>query len=400
MKLSVKKILSCTALVFFAYSVFAVETGGLIINETKFANEEKDGSLKLDQKNGINLWLRAPVSEDGESYLAAEGSFKYEYDASIEDTDQRLSLYGDVNLFKLVIKKELSSGDFTFSAGRFYNSDLTSTIFTQNADGFKIDTSLSSFQLSLYAAYTGLLNAKNVTMLGDNTDLTDKEKTLYVMADKFAVGALTISLPYIFASQTVSLEGFGAISLESEKVNRFYGTLALNGPIVSPVFYTVSSTLGFTKAEDVDMVKGNLTKASIAVYPEYKSMSVSLNALYASGNQGSFEGFYGFTSGTAVNSLSEPEYNGVVLVGLSASIKPLSNLLFFANGDVVFDAAAGDKGEKIEQAGFQYSAGINWQALSDVSLGVNFAQYIGKEDYEATIGASKTQLKITAAIAF
>lgn len=401
MKRSLKTLLACAAALSLAQLAFAIETGGLLTDDTKFANVEKDGSLKLNQKNGVNLWLRQPLNQSGTSYFAAEGAFQTEYDASAEDSDDKLKLYADLNLFKLVLKKEFDSGDLQFSLGRFYNADLSGLVYAQNGDGAKLDANISRFAVSLFGAYTGLLNAKNITILDDDTpDLTDKSKTVYVLANKYVVGGLTVSLPHITASQTVSLEGFGAFSLESTTYNRFYGTVSLDGPIVSPVFYTISSTLGFAKYDDEDMVKGNLTKVSISAYPDFKSMSVSLNGVYASGTQGPFEAFQGFTSSTAVNSLLEPEYSAVTKLGLSATIKPIPTLLVSAGGDIIFDAGAGDDGDEIKQAGFQYSLGANWQVVSDVSLGVSFGQYIGKDDYADTIGENKTQLKISAAIAF
>ena len=394
MKFNAKKIFVCSAL--FAASTFAfgVETGGLLTNETKLANTPtSDKSLKLNQKNGANLWLRTPLSQDGSSYFATEGSFTTEYNAAASESDKKLKLTLDLNLFKLVAKKSLRSGNITFSAGRFFNSDLTQTVYAQNGDGIKLEGRLSHFQFSVFGAYTGLLNAKNVTILEDKRPQIDgKEKTLYVLANKYAVGALTFSLPHIVLGQTISLEGIGAFSLESEaKENRFYGTLALNGPIVSPVFYNVSSTLSFDKVDGKDMQKGNLSKASISIYPAYKSMSISINGVYASGEQGSFSSFKGFTSRTAVNDLAQREYTAIAKAGLGASIKPVSNLLLKANGDVVLDAK-----KDIEMAGFVYSAGIDWQVVSDVSAGVSFGQYIGKENSDN----NKTELKITAAIAF
>lgn len=394
------KYLAVSAAAFLIYfPVFSFETGGLLSNDTKFENIEKNGSLKLDQKNGVNLWLRSPVSEDGESYLAAEGSFQYELDDryEVESSSDKMNLYGDLNLFKLVLKRELEAGDLTFSCGRFYNSDLSGLVFTQNADGAKLEANLPHVSLALYGAYTGLLNAKNITIIGDTTDLSEKNKTPYVLADKFAVCSAAFSFPYLFLSQTLSLEGLGTFSLESEKVNRFYGTLSLNGPLVSPAFYSLSSTMGFTKYDGQDMEKGNLTKASISVYPEYKSMSLSLNGVYASGCQGSLKPFTAFTKGTAVNSQDEPAYSGNALAGLSASIKPLENLLLYGSGDMVFSTAAGEELDKIEQAGFQFSLGCSWQVVSDVSLGGSYTQFIGKDDYEE---GSKQQLKITAGIAF
>ena len=397
MKVTLKNVFAVISALAIAQSVFALETGGLLTNDSKFLNAEKDGSLKLDQKNGINLWFRNPVSQDGSSYIAGEGSFLFEKDMRIEDSEKQLKLYADLNLLKLVAKKELESGNLVFSAGRFYNSDLSGLVYTQNGDGVKLEASLSGVEFSVFGAYTGLLNAKNITILGNDTDLTDKEKTVYVMANKFAVGALTLSLPYFAANQTLSIEGFGALSLESTKFNRFYGTVALNGPLFTPVFYNISSTMGFAKYDEEDMVKGNLTKGAISVYPDFKSMSFSLNGLYASGKQGNFEAFQGFTSNTAVNSLKEDEYSGIALAGISASIKPVENFLFFAGADIVFDTLAGEEQKSIERSGLQYSAGFNWQVVSDVSLGANLSQFIGKDDYA---DYNKTQFRITAAIAF
>ena len=397
MKVTLKNVFAVISALAIAQSIFALETGGLLTNDSKFLNAEKDGSLKLDQKNGINLWFRNPVSQDGSSYIAGEGSFLFEKDMRIEDSEKQLKLYADLNLLKLVAKKELESGNLVFSAGRFYNSDLSGLVYTQNGDGVKLEASLSSVEFSVFGAYTGLLNAKNITILGNDTDLTDKEKTVYVMANKFAVGALTLSLPYFAANQTLSIEGFGALSLESTKFNRFYGTVALNGPLFTPVFYNISSTMGFAKYDEEDMVKGNLTKGAISVYPDFKSMSFSLNGLYASGKQGSFEAFQAFTSNTAVNSLKEDEYSGIALAGISASIKPVENFLFFAGADIVFDTLAGEEQKSIERSGLQYSAGFNWQVVSDVSLGANLSQFIGKDDYA---DYNRTQFRITAAIAF
>ena len=391
-----KKIFVLFTLLASSSLAFSMETGGLFTNDSKFANVSKDGGLKLDQKNGINLWGRNPLNEDGTSYFAAEGSFKTEFDASQSDSDEKFKLYADIDLLKLVLQKELDSGNLIFSAGRFFNSDLSETVYAQNGDGAKLELSVSKISLSVFAAYTGLLNAKNITIIDyDAPEL--KAKTPYTLANKYAVAGITFALPHVFASQTVALEGFGAFSLEDTTYNRFYGTLAFNGPIVSPVFYAFSSTLGFAKYDDNDMVKGNLTKASISAYPAFKSMSVSLNGVYASGKQGSFEEFQGFTSDTAVNSLSEPEYSGILRGGLSATIKPIPNLVVSASGDIVLDAAAGDNNDEIKTEGFQYSLGANWQVVSDISLGLSFGQFIGTSDYEDD---NKTVLKITAAIAF
>ena len=106
------KYLAVSAAAFLIYfPVFSFETGGLLSNDTKFENIEKNGSLKLDQKNGVNLWLRSPVSEDGESYLAAEGFFQYELDDryEVESSSDKMNLYGDLNAGVYITEKILES---------------------------------------------------------------------------------------------------------------------------------------------------------------------------------------------------------------------------------------------------------------------------------------------------
>jgi len=382
---------------------FALETGGLFTNNTKFHNVEKDGDLKLNQKNGISLWLKAPLSEDGTSYFVTEGSFKTEYDASVEESDDKLILSADIDLFKLVLRKETENGSLLFSAGRFYFSDLSTLVLAQNADGVQLDFSSSIFSTSVYAGYTGLLNEKNITILDSEAAEAVDSKTLYSFSKKYALAALKLSASNFAASQSVSLEGLGAFRLEDgDKFNRFYGTLSLSGPVAPTlsIYYALSSTLGFVQAED-DTYKGNLSQCSLSWYPDFKSSSLSLSALYASGSQGPFDGFMGFTSQTAVDSVLEPEYSGILKGGLSASIKPISNLLLSAKANMIFSAAAGDEEKDIEFAGLQYSLGGNWQVVSDFSLGASFCQYISSnDDFSGTIGDTRTQLKISASLAF
>ena len=104
MKVTLKNVFAVISALAIVQSVFALETGGLLTNDSKFLNAERDGSLKLDQKNGINLWFRNPVSQDGSSYIAGEGSFLFEKDMRIEDSEKQLKLYADLNLLKLVAK--------------------------------------------------------------------------------------------------------------------------------------------------------------------------------------------------------------------------------------------------------------------------------------------------------
>ncbi|MBQ4377873.1 MAG: hypothetical protein II821_01555 [Treponema sp.] len=394
-----KTLLAAGAVLSVSSFSFAFETGGLLTNDTKYI-KDKDEDASLDQKNGLSLWLRVPLTENGSSYFTTEGSFKTEYDTSLPE-DDRLILTADLDLFKLVLKKEAEAGTVLFSAGRFYFSDLSGLVVGQNADGAQLDFSSSVLGVSVYGAYTGLLNEKNITILDDphaGSDSPDPDK-VYSLAKKYVFAGLQLSASNFAAGQSAVLESLGAFRLEDgNKFNRFYGTLSLSGPLAAEkaVYYTLLSTLGITQDEN-DTHKGNLSSISFSWYPDFKSASLSLNGVYASGKQGPFDGFMGFTSQTAAESVSQPEYSGIAKAGLSASIKPTDNLLISAGGDLVLNAAAGDEGKDIEMEGFQCTIGANYQFLSDVSVGATFNQFVGTGDYSSE---TKTQFKLSASIAF
>ena len=52
---SIKSLLLASAFISAAQFGFGLETGGLLSNDTKFANQKKDGDLELTQKNAVNF---------------------------------------------------------------------------------------------------------------------------------------------------------------------------------------------------------------------------------------------------------------------------------------------------------------------------------------------------------
>ena len=66
----------------------------------------------------------------------------------------------DLGLFKLGGVFKLGENLLQLNLGRFYTSDVTGIIMTQTADGVQGAFTSSMFKASLYAAYTGLTNAR------------------------------------------------------------------------------------------------------------------------------------------------------------------------------------------------------------------------------------------------
>ena len=179
---------------------------------------------------------------------------------------------------------------------------------------------------------------------------------------------------------------------DNEKDNRFYITATLNGPIIQNLFYTFTSTLGIFKTADSDDTDiGNMTQGTVSYYfPDFNSASVSFNALYASGEQGPFKAFKGFSEMSASYALTAHQYSSIVKAGVSASMKPLSVLYVGTGFDVVFDCL-----EKFEYSGFQFAGNAKWQVFSDLQLGAALSAFIGKEKEN-----SKYEISLNGTISF
>lgn len=369
-------------------AVSAVDFGGSVNNDTKFAGQ-KTSDLKCDQKDIASLWFRAPLTKDGSCYLAAEALYQYEKDFAVPTTTNAV----DCDLFKIGWSRKDRLNKMTVSAGRFASLDLTGLIFNQLADGVLFRYDMPRLSVTAYGGYTGFLNAQTVTILAPEQDpFTYDTDKIYPLAAKYGLASLSVSCPNLFLNQTLAAQFFSTFRVEGDKYNRLYGTLSLNGPIVPSLFYTLTSTAGMTSYDGASYDISNLSTASISFYPSAITSSISLNGVYASGEQGPFKKFTGFTSQTATNAYDGQQYSGMAKCGLTGTIKPVKALLLSAGADIVFDAD-----DSVEYGGFQYKAGATWQILSDVQAGASMYQYTDKDDPD---NRNKTCFELTAIVTF
>lgn len=393
------------------FSCFAFDFGALVKNDSALEDCGKN-DFKLNQKNSASVWVRAPFEKSGENHFAAE--FVYNFEADLQNENYKNAL--DFNLFELSFSREISSSTLGLQFGRFYFSDLTGKIFSQNADGLMFGLKNRWVKLSAYASYTGLLNALNTEMItsapstflysaGNSGNETpgienglysfnaDYDK-IYDFAEKYLAADLALSFPNLFEGQTLSAEFLAAFRLEGDDFNRMYATFSMEGPVASSFFYDVSSTLGFVDYDGKVKIS-NLSEIQLEYY--LKNFSFCADALYASGEQGGLSAFAGFTKNVSTCSAQKFLYSGILKTGLSCSYKPFETLLFSAGSDVVFNAAAGDKKEDIEYFGFQYSLGAVFQVKSDFQLGFSASQFIDKDNSE---NIKKTCFDLKAVLAF
>ena len=374
------KISALASALLFSSSVWAAEFGGLFSNESKFSGPDF-GDMTLDQSDTLSAWVRVPFSKAGTSYFIAEGLFKFEQTPLLDDKadPENISAF-DVDLFKVVSQKTIENGTLTFSAGRFATHDLSTMVFSQMADGALLTYDSTTVGFSAYAAYTGLLNGRTVSMITPDDKWFEKKDKLYQLAEKYAVAAVGVNFPNFAANQTFALQVMDAYRLEGDKFNRLYGEIQLNGPIASNFYYILNSVFNYNMLEiggESDTAIANLSRIALSWYPGVYNMAFTLNGVYASGEQGPFESFCGFTSQTAVNlSDGNTEYSNLVKGGLTASIKPVANLLIAASGDAVFDAE-----KDIKYLGVFANFSVVYQVVSDVQAGLS--SYLFKGDDSA-----------------
>ena len=383
-----KKILLLGAALALSFSSFAVDFGGALRNTTSFKGNSFS-SLKLDQTDDLNLWLKIPFTKSGNVYLTAEALYEFEYDQSAEKVYNKL----DLDLFKLSASLKAGSCAISINAGRFMFADLSGIAFRQNADGAYFGFDTNYFSASIYGAYTGLLNANLVTILDNPADPHSADKDLpYDLAQKYVVGAATISLPRLAKTQNLSAQFLGTFKVDGKSYNRMYATLSLSGPIYKTFFYNLASTLGMYSFDGGSIDISNLSQLKFSLFLPFKDLSFNLGGLYASGSQGPFEGFRGFTKATAYNAFSEPQHTGIVKGSFSASIKPVNILLLSAGCDLILNAAT----SSIDYKGFQYNFGADVQILSDIRAGLSFLQYLDKNNSNE----DKVQISLNASITF
>lgn len=392
----IKKVVQALLFTFCASGISALETGGLITNNTKIDITESD-NVNLNQKDRASLWLKAPVSMDGQSYFIGEALYEFEYD---KDEDSIIHTV-DSDLLKLVLTKNTEKGKLLLSAGRFFGTDISGYVYGQNADGLLLDYSGEKFGISLYGAYTGLLNSHTTTMISSDTfggaGFENDDDVLYCLAEKYAVSAFTVRLPDYVKNHSLSAQFLGTFRLEDEDFNRLYGSVCFNGALTPALYYNAGTTFGFMTYDSGKLNVGNLSKLNLTYFIKKIPSSVSVNAVYASGEQGELSSFLGFTKAVASYSQDEPLYSGIIKAGLKGTVKPVSNLLLYAGADVLFDAADGDENDKIAYSGLQYQAGADWQVFSDLKFGASLCQYFDKDNDDSK---NKTAIQIKAVLSF
>lgn len=369
----------------FCGNAVAFEWGGLFNNESKMglvpkSDDDNQGSSSFAQNNGLYLWLSTPISKDNNWNLKTEISYNFKFDSKNEQKIQNII---DCGLLKVSGLIPIKTTLIDISLGRFSVNDKTGSIFSTTSDGAFCNVHLSKFNVGLYAGYTGFTNL--LVGNGFNDFYSDSNLQIYVLQAASVPVICNFELPALFANQSLSIQAladFDCTRVQSIG-NKFYGTLALEGPIVSKLFYAFQSTFGTEAFSNVM----NSTSLTFMCFP-LKFFSFNVGVQYASGDELVFAPFKTVTT-NVINPLKETQYTD--------GIFPSVALIFFSGPfyskfDVTaaFNLFDGFDSAEVFFKGVYGRLTASLNIFSDLQIGLDMNAFVNmnEADFSAAIKAS------------
>lgn len=361
-----KYLISIISLFVILTPVSAVEWGGLLDNTSQliYMNNDKapeSSPLSFAQSDAVYLWTSAPLAPDGSIYIKGEGMYKFSYASGT------VTHIADLDLLKCAGTIQMGKSTLDFSAGRFSLSDISGAVFSQNCDGAYVNYTSPGIGFSAYAGYTGLLNSNVVYMLGKGGIKHIPGNKVYALSNPYIPVSASVSFPYLFLNQSLTLQGNGFIDLSENKYNRIYGALSLSGAVAPVVFYNFVTDFG----SDFETSLMNYTKLNFSIFAGTSLITTGLE--YASGNHAFFSPFKGFSTHTAYSSGNgDAELSGLILATLGANSPIGENMLIASNLKGVF--ACPEK--EITPAGLQIDFSYLYNIFSDLQLTALVSDFI------------------------
>lgn len=299
---------------------FSFEWGGLLNNNSTGVYEVKnslneDADFSFNQKNGLYLWLSNPLSEKGNWKLNSEIAYIANVKPNDEPVFQNII---DLTLLKFSGQLAFKKSSVDVSLGRFVVSDKTGNIFSTTSDGAYLKFNSSIVGLSGYVGYTGLTNLLNSTEIEgyDNEDVVQFYKFQYPLIPLI----FSFELPSLFANQNLTFQVLASLNCGNNvnMGNKYFATLALDGPIYSKLFYLLQTTFGTKEFKGIM----NYSSVDFMWYP-LSFVNINLGVKYTSGKEDLNGLFVPFSGVTLVQKSSLDENY------LSDCLLPTASIVFY-----------------------------------------------------------------------
>ena len=346
---------------------FSLSFGGNLTTNSILTIYE-DKSFILENSENLSLWLKFPLNKTYTSFFACEGF----YDFSIKSAEEQEMIIGntlDIPLFKFSFNLNLGNTKSTLNLGRFVVADTTGYILNQTVDGMFARFISDKTDFSLFAGYTGLLNALNVSYF-DCPYIV--EGNLYALSPSYVITSVNAKFN-VFNTQFINTEFVASIDINKLDYHKMFTTLSFNGSLSKKFYYILQSTLGMSLKSDgsEDLAISNLSKIDLTSYFDLLNSSLTLYGVYASSESESLGSFKPITQ--MQTSLSGKYFSSLVKAGLLYTLKPSSSVYVSLGSDGI---CSFDEDSTLIFDGLQWAIESKWQIVSDIYLSVAGQQFI------------------------
>ena len=376
-----KKVLVAAALFITcaATSLFGFEWGGLVNNLSNVTTSDFK-VIAPYQSNGVYLWMNAPITSDKSLRFSAEGVYKY--DLVFDAKNTKFTNVIDLNLLKVTGNWGINGSNLNLEGGRFFVSDKTGRIFSQNSDGVSVRYGNIDWNAGFYIGYTGLLNSFTVVM--SDTPSANSEQ-LY----NLCYGYIPVMADFSFTnlgdnSLTAQVSLFA--DMTGNGAHKGYFGLSGNGALGSFGAYDAKVAVGTENFKNI-MLAANLDFSFFLG----KNMVASVGAEYASGDSNIFSSFRSITY-KPLHSSSVADEGVDLLVPRITGMIYWNNVCLSANEKIIISIPSSG----VVLNGFDTSIDIIYNVFSDLQLGCTLNAYANLKDKQS----NRFGVTLNAAMAF
>ncbi len=383
------------AAVFLLAPLCAFDFGGVLNPSLSFSYSAgvPSPTSSLSDVDSLSLWARQTFA--GGWYLVGEGNYRFNLQKNLDSSKLPpvLSDTLDLTLLKGVWTVSGAKSNHKIEAGRFSYSDVSGMIINQTMDGIYYTNTASLLELSAYAGYTGLLNAKTCNIQGIDFTI-DNPSLPYSLAPKYLAFSGRATLPNLmfghsFGAELVVIKNLNDQVKVPGSKDVVYYSMTANGPISNGMYYSAQAALNatFNNLGDVgttDTTRGFLGRASVSWYPGYKSSALVGNIVFSTSDFSPFTGISASLDGSIF-------HNGLFSVGFSASIKPVSVMVVSVSADFLVPEKEG----QYNAGALQYQASAKYQLLSDLMLSASWGHMIPLNSGYRTFMTGAVSLQLT-----
>ena len=370
--------------------MFALTWNGVLDNTSKASLNDDFSAISLYQSNGVHLSVNAPFNASGTMKLVAEGSFKYNLNCLLADSNSNpaFKMIADCDLFKFSGKWMVGKGIVAVDLGRFTISDISGYAFAQKSDGLSVSYDALKYKFGAYVGYTGFQNRLNVSMLNNPAD----DANFYGLTAAYVPVMFNVTYKTLFETNTVGFQTEVFIPMSEDYKQKYaYVTLMMNGPLGVFGAYTLKGTVGLADLKDL-MIDGGL---------DVNFYLANAAILVIGGEFRSFEAdpLHSFVSISDRSVTTDPLFAGGVLPKLSV-IFAKNRALASVTGKGVLSMSK----EEIKFHGVDATVNFIYNIFSDLQVGCDVGAFVATDsDVKTYIKDNKSNIyyaTIKASLAF